>query len=149
MKPIILRQHEVIHLRDTGSVIAWRVVKPQPKNMVIEGVAHLTYGMDPAEDGDVWYDADCINPGVRMECPYGRTGEERFVREAWRRWDEEQRILYKADYQFIEMKMRWKSPAAMPEQASRFTVTLDVGIENIHPGSGHEYAWKITCTLSK
>jgi len=138
VKSIILRQHEVIHLHDTGSVIVWRVVKPQPKNMVIDGVAHLTIGMDPAEDGDVWYDADCINPGVRMICPYGRTGEERWVRETWygeyvtgRGWQ----MAHLADGDEYsnswDRGFSWRSPILMNEAQSRFTVTLDIGLKRI------------------
>lgn len=52
-----------------GATMLVRVVKPQPRNMVIEG------------DGQVWYDADCVNPGREMRCPYGKPGEELWLAE--------------------------------------------------------------------
>jgi hypothetical protein len=50
-------------------------VEPQPKHRLVEGLAHVTHGMDPADDGAVWYDADGINPGEEVRCRYGKPGD--------------------------------------------------------------------------
>lgn len=126
MKPIILRQHEVIHLRDTGSVIAWRVVKPKK----------------PISIGDKWWKAsDVIDESGR--CPYGRTGEERWVRETFRfdgidhligiAKQDRSEVVHKADLIGDRMidDCPWTPSTHMPHWASRFTVTLDVGLKRI------------------
>lgn len=67
-----------------------RLVKPQPTHRLIEGMGHITVGMDPADDGAVWYDADCINPGREVRCPYGRVGDRLRVLTTWavvKTWD--------------------------------------------------------------
>lgn len=59
-----------------------RPVKPQPKHDIIEGLAHITIGMNPADDGALWYDADCVNPGREVRAPW-RIGDTLWVRETW------------------------------------------------------------------
>lgn len=148
MKPIILRQHEVIHLRDTGSVIAWRIVKQQPVGKFA----------GPNFDG-LW--SDTVDPVSRyFACPYGLTGEERWVKETWSRdavtmypcpvaWYKasdhiesgsfhdcpQPRSVPYADclacWEERYRKFQWRSSATMPRWASRFTVTLDVGLKRI------------------
>lgn len=49
-------------------------IQPQPTHRLVEGLAHVTIGMNPADDGAVWYDADCINPGREVRCPWGGPG---------------------------------------------------------------------------
>ena len=58
-------------------------VLPAPKHMLIEGRAHLTHGMDPALDGGIWYDADCINPGRPVTCDLGLSADQLYVSEPW------------------------------------------------------------------
>jgi hypothetical protein len=78
-------------------------------------------------------------PSVSEFCPYGKPGDRLWVRETWRRWDEEQRIIYKADYQPIEINMRWKSPACMPKEASRITLEITaVRVERLQEISEEE-----------
>ena len=62
------------------------VVKPQPKHRLVEGLAHVTIGMRPEEDGQVWYDADGINAGREVRCPYGRIGDRMWVKQSACYW---------------------------------------------------------------
>ena len=165
MKPIILRQHEVIHLRDTGSVIVWRVVKPQPP----EGGLRLFGGKDTGDDRPVWHPEDpmecsCDDSGPFWKCPYGRTGEDRWVKETFvdgypsdcgelQMFDEDgnelpKHVWYRSDDKLVSNlgapmeewlddmgapleNIPWRSSTHMPRWASRFTVTLDVGLKRI------------------
>lgn len=146
MKSIILKSHEIIHLRDTGSVIAWRVVKPQP------GTRH---------DGTPIHFGD---EGTFLTCPYGRTGEDRWVKETFvygypsdcgelQMFDEDgnelpKHVWYRSDDKLVSNlgapmeewlddmgapleNIPWRSSIHMPRWASRFTVTLDVGVKRI------------------
>ena len=122
MKGIVLRDFEVRRLASAGSVLIWRRVNPQPKPP--SGTIIKAHDLEGGGFGFFDEDRD-------YKCPFGATGETRWVKETWRSWDEEQRIIYKADYQPIEMKMRWKSPTTMPEEASRFRVTLTVSCRRI------------------
>jgi hypothetical protein len=91
MKPILFSTPMVRALLDGRKTQTRRIVKPQPINRqrVIEGLAHVTHGMDPKDDGAVWYVADGINPGTEIRCPYGSPGDLFWVRESvyiWGRW---------------------------------------------------------------
>jgi hypothetical protein len=55
------------------------VITPQPTHALIEGLAHVTVGMDPALDGRVWYDGDCIGPGREVRSKW-RIGDHLLVR---------------------------------------------------------------------
>ncbi len=55
------------------------VMTPQPKHKLVEGLAHVTVGMDPALDGRVWYDGDCIGPGREVRSKL-RIGDHLLVR---------------------------------------------------------------------
>lgn len=60
-----------------------RVVRPQPKHRLVEPKVGLTVGMDPADDGGVWYDSNGVEPGVPVRPPY-RPLDRLYVRETWR-----------------------------------------------------------------
>ena len=138
MKGIVLRDYEIRRLQSAGSVLIWRRVNPQPCMCVPSSIAQVSGALAQWREVNVpkygceehaWINGGPIHD--ECKCPFGATGETRFVKETWRSWDEEQRIIYKADYQPIEMKMRWKSPASMPAEASRFNVTLSVSCRQI------------------
>lgn len=160
MKPIILRQHEVIHLRKHGSVIAWRVVKPQPN-----WDSKLNRMQEGYKDGCVRavFEQDDKPNAYSIKCPYGRTGEGRFVAETWfgervsgRGWQ----MAYLADgdeyNNWWDRGFRWISPILMKEAQSRFTVTLDVGLKRIQEvteeegyGSGYKRAQSFYAELDR
>lgn len=126
------------------------VVKPKPvgKQRVIEGLAHVTVGMDPSDDGRVWYVGDCVNPVVEVRCPYGSPGDRLWVREKWRSaWHEDlfASVQYAADssyrkpefddedegHRFAYMcevcngdKEPWRSPLHMWREMSRITLEV-------------------------
>jgi hypothetical protein len=91
VKPIILSKDELRAALDGTLTEVRRKVKPQPigNQRVVEGLAHYTVGMNPADDGAVWYVADGIHPGVEVR-PYP-TGTRLWVKETWRfaDWTEE------------------------------------------------------------
>ena len=130
MKPIILRQHEVIHLRDTGSVIAWRVVKPQPVPFAVDGPpdknSKALLGLPWMPIGGVYQ--------RNWPCPYGRTREGRWVKESgyWILENVQPCVAYRADGERKPPGCSWMPSCTMPRWASRFTVTLDVGVKRIH-----------------
>jgi len=106
-----------------------RIIKPQPLNRVIDGLAHVTIGMEPSDDGALWYDTDCINPGKELRCPYGRFGSRLWVRETWRpvlSGLREGGFDYRADdpaasgVGFIP----WKPSIHMPRKVSRITLEI-------------------------
>ena len=154
MKPIILKSHEVIHLRDTGSVIAWRVVK-FPRGILPDGF-ELTRMQDGFEDGSRPVFGDDTEPNLlSIKCPYGRTGEERWVKETFLHEMSNHEIADSGEYESrwrpngckiefvadgaVERHLRpdriggsWmgKRPSThMPCWASRFTVTLDIDLK--------------------
>jgi hypothetical protein len=136
-----------------------RVVKPQPNSNMIEGMGHVTIGMNPADDGAVWYDADCINPGREVRCPHGRIGDVLWVRETWKFYGRDRGdgpeggVQYQADMQskvftdFHEPRLpyrdfqiawskrrcnRWRPSIHMPRWACRLCLRVtDIRVERL------------------
>lgn len=133
MKSIILRQHEVIHLRDTGSVIAWRVVKPGSLLSESDGakrrVLHLPHDLEVLKG---FLSQRHKDPCKRF-CKFGQTGEQRFVKETgyWIQENGKPCVAYRADGEHKPPGCSWTPSTHMPFWASRFTVTLDVGVKRI------------------
>lgn len=75
MKPITLSQDQVRAALDGRLSQVRMPIGPQPVHRLIEGLAHVTVGMNPAEDGAIWYDSDCISPGSEVRCPFGIVGD--------------------------------------------------------------------------
>lgn len=71
---------------DNPKTMTRLVVKPRPtgKQRVIEGLAHITRGMNPSDDGAVWYVGDCVTAGLEVRCPYGSPGNRLKVGESFR-----------------------------------------------------------------
>ena len=88
-RPIIFSAPMVRAIIEGRKTQTRRIVKPQPvgKQRVVEGLAHVTKGMNPADDGAVWYVGDCIGPGTEIRCPYGVPGDALWVKEAHRLLD--------------------------------------------------------------
>ena len=96
--PILFSAPMVRAILDGRKTQTRRVIKPQPsERFFVEGVARLTIGMNPAEDGRNWYDADGVNPG-RLVRPPWRVGDKLWVRETWcHKADDNGMIVYNAE----------------------------------------------------
>jgi hypothetical protein len=114
-RPILFSGSMVRDILDGRKSQTRRVVKPQPKNRPVRAY------------DKVWYDADCILPGVPMKCPYGQPGERLWVRETFATGYGG--TFYRADEgencKFISgCKVPWKPSIHMPRWASRITLEI-------------------------
>lgn len=121
-----------------------RIISPQPKcnQRVIEGLAHVTFGMDPSKDGSLWYIGDCIGPGVEIECPYGTIGQHLWAQEDYA-YAKGGGVIYKADERKPGTRMEsiaeckpghfhWLPAHSMPWVASRFTLEItNVSVQRV------------------
>lgn len=134
-RPILFSALMVRAILDGRKTQTRRVVKPQPvgKQTIIEGVARTTIGMNPADDGAVWYVADCVNPGIEIRCKFGRIGDRLWVREAFHTCPEKdkERYCYRADnYETsgtgcgLSSSPKWKPSIHMPRWASRINLEI-------------------------
>lgn len=159
MKPIILRQHEVIHLRDHGSVIAWRAVKPGCLMSGSDGakrrVLHLPHDLEVLKG----FLSQLQKDPCKRFCKFGQTGEQRWVKETFRFDGIDHSIalsqqdmsegVYRADLIGDRMidDCPWLPSTRMPRWASRFTVTLDVGVKRIQEVTEEEARASVTCSV--
>lgn len=95
MKSLILRDHEVRGLVETGKVLIVRPVKPQPNF----GGAIFWDAVN-----EVWHNAICAtyhSASKTWDYPYGKPGEQLYVRENWKYYDWTEEglpfIQYKSD----------------------------------------------------
>lgn len=73
-----------------------RIVKPQPTHEIVRG------RQERLGERCKWYDADCINPGIEIRCPFGALGDRLWVRETWAQKacnSAQEPLAYKADAQ--------------------------------------------------
>ena len=157
-RPILFSGPMVRAILDGRKTQTRRVVKPQPvgRQRVIEGLAHVTHGMNPADDGALWYVGDCISAGVEIRCPFGSPGDRLWVRETLR-WShnegqcthgiqhppEPSDLLYDANNEYVEVgtEEQWSALPArseripsihMPRWASRLTLeVVSVRVERL------------------
>lgn len=153
-RPILFSAPMVRAILEGRKTQTRRVVKPQPKHRIIEGMGHITIGMDPADDGCVWYDADGKQPGQEVRCPYGRIGDRLWVRETWGLTAVDDTPPFSAGdvlrgeasivmshyqtrvhYRATELRddMMWRPSIHMPRCASRITLEVTgVRAERLH-----------------
>lgn len=107
-----------------------RVLKPQPRHRAIR-----------SSEDDQWYDADCVNAGVLLRCPYGQPGERLWARETWAHVpvtayrcsegvqqtanpnDPDMAAVYAAGWDHSRPG-RWRPSIYMPRWASRLTLEI-------------------------
>lgn len=159
-RPIIFSAPMVRAILEGRKTQTRRIVKPQPAKRLVEGLGHVTIGMNPEDDGSIWYDTDCIGPGTEVRCPYGCVGDRLWVKETWRPFVAHQceypggacdcdqvYINYAADGQDVffddgNIPDEWGfpktarrgnvSPLFMPRWASRFTLEItDVRVQRV------------------
>jgi hypothetical protein len=131
-RPILFSGAMVRAILDGRKTQTRRVVKPQPTHRLIQGLGGVTIGMNPADDGAVWYDADGIGPGREVRSPYGGVGDRLWVREAWWHFTksrEADRICYAADPGISTLPLfgwtaRKRPSIHMPRTASRITLEI-------------------------
>jgi hypothetical protein len=114
MKPLILSANHINQVLRHETVQVRRVIKPHPTRRIIKG------------DDGAWYDADGVLPGIAITCPFGRTGNEFYVKETWTEshsYDGKRHFAYKASGE-VHQDFKWRSPSTMPREASRITLTL-------------------------
>ena len=65
--------------------------------------------------------------------PYGKPGDELWVRETWQHWfDDESKYIYKAAWPDGPIKSGWKPSIFMPRSACRLFLTIkDVRVERV------------------
>lgn len=153
MKSIILRQHEVAQLSETGIVMVVRPVKPQPPSKY----DWLGWLLDTTGDGKnigsgTW--TNCVE-NVYIRCQFGHAGEFRFVKETWA-LSHDPYSGYYLHYKAIDNGqkgtkvyakdmadgfekynsgswLKWRSSSTMPQWASRFSVECTgVKVEQIN-----------------
>jgi len=148
--PILFSSEMVRAILDGRKTQTRRPVKPQPKHSIIEGLGHITIGMDPAKDGAVWYDADCINPGREVRCPFGRIGETLWVCETWALSDDidgRELVAYRAggtrliapgptvthgEHRCVRSVTRWTPSIHMPRWACRLFLRItDIRVQRV------------------
>jgi hypothetical protein len=140
-RPILFSGPMVRAILDGRKTQTRRVVNPQPTHRMIEGLAHVTRGMDPSDDGAVWYDGDCIGPGREVRAPWS-VDDVLWVRERWtapREFDrcpprlipKDARFLYGADGYTGSLRLR--PSIHMPRWACRLTLRVEsVRVERLH-----------------
>ncbi len=112
-----------------------RIMKPQPtgKQRVVEGLAHVTVGMDPREDGHTFYLADGVSPGTKVHCKFGRPFDRLWVRETFSNYD---RICYAATEGRPHINgaaMAWTPCIYMQRKHSRITLEIEnIRAERLH-----------------
>lgn len=149
-RPILFSGPMVRAILDGRKTQTRRVVKPQPvgRQRVIEGLAHVTHGMNPADDGAVWYVGDCISAGVEIRCPFGSPGDRLWVRETWQVFEHEDLSVDALTLRHVEGQLagdvvfyaddpdeavdRWRPSIHMPRWASRITLeVVSVRVERL------------------
>ena len=134
-RPIIFSGPMVRAILDGKKTQTRRVLKPQPKNYIIQ-----------SPDDGLFYDAESINAGKLVKCPFGAIGDRLWVRETWQQTRPKRSggrftlrtpqqgcgdLHYTASTEtFDEEPPKWRSPRFMPRWASRLTLEItDVRVQ--------------------
>lgn len=131
-RPILFKGEMVRAILENRKTQTRRLVKPQPLGgqRIVEGVAGITIGMNPAYDGGVWYATDCIHPGTKVKCKFGQVGDRLWVKETFLYRAQKTAALYKADLEGTEaagvgaMYGGWKPSIFMKRPFSRITLEI-------------------------
>jgi len=133
-----LHENEVYHLLRGGVTHFGSEIKPQPKNKPVNvrtskcpipKNSPFWFGREDLRTAD-WVDADCVNPGVVMRCPY-KVGDVVWIQEKWAMMKifdeltpamcrfEKSPIWYVDGVAKRGVRGRWRPASHMPRWASR------------------------------
>lgn len=123
-RPILFKGEMVLAILSGAKTQTRRLVKPQPKNRIVR-----------AANGQ-WYDADCIDAGVLVKCPFSK-GMRLWVKETscFQLCDgEKEKVLaFRADGVELDDSKAWSPSIYMPRWASRLTLEItSVRVERLH-----------------
>lgn len=122
MKRIAFKPALALAIRERRKTVTRRLINPQPKNTPI--LAALDH-RDP-ESKREWYDADCVNPGVRMKPPAYKVGEIVGVVEPWHAssgWDGHPPVTIAAS-EIGKSQVHYLADGPKPEWCGRFRRSL-------------------------
>ncbi|MFA5154339.1 MAG: hypothetical protein WC554_17450 [Clostridia bacterium] len=143
MKSLVLHEHEIKQLSETGEVTVVRPVKPQPpewaKFPLLDTENNVVFF--PASPDVLDYSDQRSWPEKYMSCPFGQPGEIRWVRETW--WmdeDDQPIVFYAATDKRSDLPL--KSSSTMPQWASRFNVECG-SVEVVKQLCADIWDWKI------
>ena len=121
-RPLILKDYAVRAVLAGLKTQDRRIVNPQP-DKYHDGEPYWFVGGYRA-----WKFRDCDDilrrGGNDLKCPYGELGDRLWLKEAWRSWDERQKIVYRGDYGELECQMKWKPAIHMPRIVSRIDLEI-------------------------
>lgn len=130
-RPILFSTPMVRAILAGTKTVTRRVMKPQPSegwqhtgklieihDMSKENPLDHVMGLGFCNaDGDEGY-----------ACPYGKPGENLWIKESWCHWDADRRepaaCWYRTDTLPSDFPLRWKGPRYMPRWASRLTLEI-------------------------
>jgi len=147
-KPILFNTEMVKAILDGRKTQTRRVIKPQP----INEKPHLEWGWAWRKSKKTWFSGVTLKqlvskPGLLYHSPYGKPGDELWVRETWRPSQINGKVWYKAgewlpyikkyktvheSYKGIDGTSKWRPSIHMPRRASRIQLTVkDVRVERV------------------
>ena len=160
VRPVKLKEHEVIAILENRKTQLRRMVSQQPAPAQ-KWVGWLRDGKGLVA---TWAQSkgDMLRNALQIKCPFGQVGDRLWVREAWQHsnfpdgdFSPECAVFYRADYlddphgpsgeKSPEGKYReWNRATVMPKIASRITLEItEVRVEQTEEGLFGEWFWVI------
>ena len=134
MRRLILTDDEARLLAETGEYVVVRVMKVQPPSHWSEYYGKITVGQ---WSNGVWRYSN-TTAGVVFaigNCPFGKVGDVVWCAESWAYWGGNEYIYQKSpgavmyktgeECRMALLVQDWRSPAIMPQWASRSTATIE------------------------
>lgn len=114
-RPINLTERQIRAILDNNATQIRRAIVPVPHHFVVQGLSD-----------DKWYDADGVNPGKELRCPFGKPGEHLWVREEWSTVSHNgvTSIIYAADDKPEHVLIEWKSAGHMARCYARIVLKV-------------------------
>lgn len=143
-RPILFSAEMVRAILDGRKTQTRRIIKPQPKLITSSGRWYWEKALDVK--GDPLVDASRYWWEYYGTSPYGKFGDQLWVRETWNTIGGNQAI-YKSDFTISDDRGPWKPPIFMPRWASRIQLEItDVRVERIQDISEDDVQAEGICT---